>query len=530
MIGSAGRKRGSMNLKSGAPVAVRHLIPAAQYVRMSIDDQRYSIENQKAAILEYAKLHGFEIVRTYADLGKSGIVLKHRTGLHKLLQDVMSTAIDYKVILVYDVSRWGRFQNSDESAHYEFLCMQSGVHLHYCAEQFANDGSPASSILKAMKRSMAAEYSRELGAKVFEGKSRIVKLGFWVGGPPGYGLRRLMVSADGRRKQKLEPGEHKSCTTDRIILVPGPCSEVAHVRRIYSMAVAGQTCTEIAKKLNLDGVSRSGGSWSPTDVVNVLTNPKYTGCNTWNRTSQKLHGNRTKVVPAQWILRPDAFIPIIDQSTFDRVQSVLPRRSDYLWTKEEIIRKLKRLLAKKGRLSDSLIRGERGMPSMGTIRRHLGSYREIYECVGYHTTFIDGYKREQAEPSQRLRRDIVRQVLAKFPKNICLTHLPQRTRSILRVDNFFSVSIVLCRTTRQRTGSTHWRVETCVAERDNISLVVRLTPEADRVESYHVFPKLTFRSHRSYPNDPWLKTGIHLKNLSQFYITVRRLHDSISMT
>ncbi len=271
-----------MNVKSDSPVAAKHLIPAAQYVRMSIDDQRYSIENQKAAILAYAKRHGFEIVRTYADLGKSGIVLKHRTGLHKLLKDVMSTVIDYAVILVYDVSRWGRFQNSDESAHYEFLCTQAGVRLHYVAEQFANDDSPASSILKAMKRSMAAEYSRELGSKVFEGKSRIVKLGFWVGGPPGFGLRRLMVSADGRRKQELRPGEHKSCTTDRVILVPGPQCEVARVRRIYSMAIAGKTCTEIAKKLNVDRVSRSGGSWAPHDVVNVLTNPKYTGCNTWN--------------------------------------------------------------------------------------------------------------------------------------------------------------------------------------------------------------------------------------------------------
>jgi len=169
-----------------------------------------------------------------------------------------------------------------------------------------------------------------------------------------------------------------------------------------------------------------------------------------------------------------------------------------------------------------------GMPALGTIHRHLGSYQEIYERVGYHTTFIDVFKSEQAEPSQRLRRDTVRQILTTFPENICLTHLPNRTRSILQVDHSFSVSIVLCRTTRQKTGSIHWRVETCVAERENISLVVRLAPGADRVESYHVFPKLTFQSHRSYPNDPWLKTGIFLKNLSQFYVTVRRLHDSMS--
>ena len=39
------------------------------------------------------------------------------------------------------VSRWGRFQNCDEAAHYEFLCQNSGVRVYYCAELFINDGS-----------------------------------------------------------------------------------------------------------------------------------------------------------------------------------------------------------------------------------------------------------------------------------------------------------------------------------------------------------------------------------------------------
>ena len=38
---------------------------AAQYVRMSTDYQRYSIENQAAVIAAYAQLHHLAIVRTY---------------------------------------------------------------------------------------------------------------------------------------------------------------------------------------------------------------------------------------------------------------------------------------------------------------------------------------------------------------------------------------------------------------------------------------------------------------------------------
>ncbi len=177
-------------------------IPVAQYLRMSRESQEYSMENQKAAIQEYAQRHGLAVVQTYADAGKSGLVLRRRAGLASLLQDVVGGNARYKAILVYDISRWGRFQDVDEAAHYEFLCTHAGIPVHYCAEPFANDRTLPTSILKVLKRTMAAEYSRELGVKVFEGKKRLTLLGYRMGGFPGYGLRRMLISADGKRKQE----------------------------------------------------------------------------------------------------------------------------------------------------------------------------------------------------------------------------------------------------------------------------------------------------------------------------------------
>jgi DNA invertase Pin-like site-specific DNA recombinase len=130
--------------------AVTTPIPVAQYVRMSDEAQQYSVDNQKAAIQEYAFRHGFTIVKTYADLGKSGVAAKHRTALRELLRDVVSGSAVYKAVLVYDVSRWGRFPNNDEAAHYEFLCSSAGIPLHYCAEPFVNDGTASSALLKAL--------------------------------------------------------------------------------------------------------------------------------------------------------------------------------------------------------------------------------------------------------------------------------------------------------------------------------------------------------------------------------------------
>jgi len=127
-------------------------ILAAQYVRMSTDFQQYSIENQKVAIQQYALQHGFVVIKTYTDAGRSGVVLKSRAGLKELLADALSGNAIFKAILVYDVSRWGRFQDSDEAAHYEFLCKNAGIPVHYCAELFQNDGTLPNSIFKSLKR------------------------------------------------------------------------------------------------------------------------------------------------------------------------------------------------------------------------------------------------------------------------------------------------------------------------------------------------------------------------------------------
>src|SRR5438876_10987321 len=102
----------------------RSPIRAAEYVRMSTEHQRYSTENQGEIIRRYAEQRGFTLVRTYEDSGKSGLRLDGRDALKTLIADVRSGAADFNAILVYDVSRWGRFQDADESAYYEFICKE----------------------------------------------------------------------------------------------------------------------------------------------------------------------------------------------------------------------------------------------------------------------------------------------------------------------------------------------------------------------------------------------------------------------
>lgn len=145
---------------------------------MSTEHQHYSLQSQAETIQTYAHQQGFEIVQTYADVGRSGLRLKDRPELIRLLGDVMSGEVSFKAVLVYDVSRWGRFQDCDEAAHYEFICKRAGIPVHYCAEHFLNDNTLASSVLKALKRTMAAECSREFASGQTEERGRIFEAAF----------------------------------------------------------------------------------------------------------------------------------------------------------------------------------------------------------------------------------------------------------------------------------------------------------------------------------------------------------------
>lgn len=101
---------------------------------MSTDHQRYSTENQSDVISRYAIERGYEIIETYSDAGRSGLRIEGRDGLSQLLEDIQVGQTNFRTVLVYDISRWGRFQDADESAYYEYICKRAGITVEYCAE------------------------------------------------------------------------------------------------------------------------------------------------------------------------------------------------------------------------------------------------------------------------------------------------------------------------------------------------------------------------------------------------------------
>ena len=357
---------------------------AAQYVRMSTEHQKYSTRNQSVTNHAYAKLRGIEIVRTYADEGKSGLTASGRHGLRQLMGDVQSGRADFDAIFVYDVSRWGRFPDPDEAAaYYEYTCKRARIKLHYCAEEFENDGSLFAAVAKNLKRAMAGEYSRELSVKAFAGQRRLVKLGFSAGASPGYALRRMLVDENGVPKFLLGPGQRKSIMTDRVVLVPGPPEEIKVVRWVFQAAARRKSEHDIADLLNRRKISAARGCrWTAQRVHRTLTNEKYIGNLVWHRESIKLTKERVFNDPKDWIRAEGAIEPIVRRNVFAAAQVALKERRRPPM-RDDRLRPLRRLLKEHGYLHKRLIDNAPGVPSANCYQRWFGGLLATYKLVGY---------------------------------------------------------------------------------------------------------------------------------------------------
>lgn len=462
---------------------------AAEYVRMSTEHQKYSTENQADAIRFYAEKRGLIVVRTYADEGKSGLRIDGRDALKQLITDVQNGHADFETILVYDISRWGRFQDADESAYYEYICKRAGIIVQYCAEQFDNDGSPVSTIVKGVKRAMAGEYSRELSGKVFTGQCRLIEMGFRQGGPPGFGLRRRLIDQSGATKGQLARGEQKSIQTDRVVLVPGPADEVETVRSMYRAFVEdGRTESEIAATLNARGIATDlGRPWTRGTVHQVLINEKYVGNNVWNRISYKLKKKRVWNGPDMLIRANNAFEPIVDRLLFDAAQVIIRERSRKL-SDDDMLDALRRLFQTRGFLSGLIIDEVDDLPSSSAYQGRFGSLLRAYQLVGF-------------SPDRDYRYiEVNRALRALYPDVVATTiagieHAGGRVErcavtDMLTINGEFSASIVIVRCQETDAGSLRWHVRFDTGLSPDITIAVRMDADNRAARDYYLLPRL----------------------------------------
>lgn len=269
----------------------------ALYARVSDEkqaDRDLSIPAQLKAMRKYAIEHSWEVVAEYIDEAKTA-----RTANRPKFKEMISVAKKknkpFDVILVWKLSRFAR--NREDSIIYKSLLKKHGVQVISINERV--DDSAAGKLLEGMIEVIDEFYSNNLAEDVLRGMGENASKGFFNGGKPPYGFRRVKVVVGNVEKSKLEINE----------------SEAPVLIRIKDLALAGYGGKEIAKSLYRDGIkTRNGKNWSKTTINKLLEREIYTGCAMWIGKNREV------------IRYPNAYPVLITRDEFDKIQELISDR------------------------------------------------------------------------------------------------------------------------------------------------------------------------------------------------------------
>lgn len=467
-----------------------HKVRVAQYLRMSTDHQQYSLHNQSEYIKDYAEKNNMEIAYTYDDAGKSGVSIIGRHSLQQLLSDVEQKKIDIQAVLFYDVSRFGRFQNSDEAAYYSFLFERNGVDLIYCSEPIPTKDFPLeSSVILNIKRSSAAYHSRNLSEKVFIGQVNLIKLGYHQGGMAGYGLRRLLVDENGIAKEILGFRKRKSIQTDRVILIPGPKNEINIVNSIYDLFIDDNMPEFIiAERLNEQNIPAENGTlWTRAKIHQILTNEKYIGNNIYNKTSSKLKSRLVKNPKNEWVRCDKAYKPIISKKKYNKAQEIIQLRSVHL-TNEELLEKLKQKLESNGKLSGFIIDEDDTGPSSSVYRTRFGGLLRAYTLIGYKPEHDYSYIQIN-EALRSFYSGIIEDFKGEILKSNCYID-EYKYAPMLYINDELLISVLITKCTPMKSGKLRWKVRFDNSQKADITIVIRMDSQNISPLDFYIIPKI----------------------------------------
>lgn len=352
----------------------------AYYRHSARDRQENSVAIQQELVQKWAKDNGVEIIHEFSDRGKSGLTAEGRDAFNDMMENWVKQRKDFDFVLCLDVSRWGRFQDIDLSATYSAECKKHGKQVIYTTLGMPRPDDPLYPVYVQFERFRAAQYSKELSAKVFYGCVKISQQGYWAGGKAPFGFDRLLLDESRHRLHVLTQGQKKSIQNQRVTLTLGPEQQVLTVRRIFNEYIdAGNSMEHIAARLNADG-SRSamGGLWNAGKIRRILTNVMYAGTLVYNKTTSKLKTPTRRNPVEQWIRTAGAIDPLVDQAVFERAQAVMAEAA-LRYSPETMLRHLDRLHREHGFLRPSLIAADETSPSVPTYVDRFGSLDAAYQ-------------------------------------------------------------------------------------------------------------------------------------------------------
>lgn len=279
----------------------------AAYARVSTDkeEQESSFDAQVSYYTQKIQANPQWIfVEVYADEGITGTSMKKRDGFNRMIEDALAGKID--LILTKSVSRFAR--NTVDSLTTVRKLKDKGVEVYFEKENIYTLDSKGELLITIMS-SLAQEEARSISEN----------------------------TAWGRRKQFAD-GKYSLAYSTFLGYDKGPNGELVInedeapiIRRIYDEYLAGLSPYTIAKKLTADGIETPAHKtvWQPSTVQSILTNEKYYGAATLQKTvvvdflTKKVRPNRGEL-PSYHI--SDDHEAIVAPEKFRMVQEEMDRR------------------------------------------------------------------------------------------------------------------------------------------------------------------------------------------------------------
>lgn len=353
----------------------------ALYCRLSRDDEfsgdSASIATQKAMLSQYAKEKGFLNCEYFVDDGYSGTNF-NRPDFQRMIGMVEQGKIG--TVIVKDLSRLGRNYlmtgNYTEVIFPEYKVRFIAINDNVDTEQGDNEFAPFKNIINEW-------YAKDCSRKVKSAfKTKALK-GEYTGGFPAYGYRK-----DPDDRHHLIPDEHAPI-----------------VQRMFRMALEGESCFHIAKKLEEEQVYTPRAylmdefgkyktnelvkhpyAWSKTSVYRILSNPIYLGKLVSLRYQTRSFKDK-RIVPRaeeEWITVEDTHEALVDQATFDTVQERISIKQAPTWQDSDNI--FRGLLICGGCNTRMVFAARKGRKSKGSFccnkHRRYGST----ECSAHYIT------------------------------------------------------------------------------------------------------------------------------------------------
>lgn len=308
--------------KKRMPEAIQKL-RVAYYPRVSSKsfEQLLSLNNMIRDAKEEAEENGWELVDIYADEGISGVSVKNRPQLKRLLLDCKAGKIDR--VIIKSVSRLGR--NVVELMEIVNCLRETGIAIFFDTDKIdtSNGYDP---ILLSMKALIAENESRSISENMQWSVRRRFESGTYILAKEPYGYYR-----DGKGTIHIEPYEGKV------------------VKLIYKMALEGHGATKIADYLNEEHyLTRSCKPWCQRSVMYILKNPSYTGDALWQKRYTEpdvfpyhLVDNRGQV--PQYVAS-NIYEQLITKEDFDAVQAIFEYERYKLMKNDDLNKGLNRYI------------------------------------------------------------------------------------------------------------------------------------------------------------------------------------------